>query len=81
MCHMVADTLEELHEMATQLGLRRWFQDQARYPHYDISLTKRRKALTLGAVEVNERQILTVAKKCQKNGILVILGSSEGDEG
>ena len=55
MCHMTADTLDELHAMATQLGLRRWFQDH-HYPHYDISLSKRKQAIELGAVEVDVRE-------------------------
>ncbi len=63
MCHMVADNTEELHKMAQALGLRRYFQDQGRYPQYDISRSKRRKALTLGAIEVDERRIIEVVKE------------------
>lgn len=53
MCHMWADTEEELHAMAAQLGLRRsWFQKppKASWKHYDISLGVKEKALKLGAV-------------------------------
>lgn len=54
MCHMEADTIEELHEMADKLELRReWFQDHPRHPHYDLSKSKRAQALKLGAVERN----------------------------
>ncbi len=62
MCHMVGDNTEELHEMAQALGLRRYFQDRGRYPHYDISRSKRRVAVGLGAVEVDERQIIRVVR-------------------
>ena len=50
-CHMTADTLPELHAMADRLGLKRaWFQNHPRYPHYDLTSTKRRLAVGLGAV-------------------------------
>jgi hypothetical protein len=56
-CHMVADTAAELHAMAELLGMRRaWFQPLS-FPHYDISLTRRRVALRLGAVEIDRRQL------------------------
>ncbi|MGC3968926.1 MAG: DUF4031 domain-containing protein [Pirellulales bacterium] len=52
MCHMMADTLAELHEFAQRLGLRRdWFQNGSA-PHYDLSKEKRAEALALGAIEV-----------------------------
>lgn len=57
MCHMVADSNEELHAMAQRLGLRRqWFQRGSVLEHYDVSLTKRRQAIELGAVPVDTMQ-------------------------
>ena len=62
MCHMVADSLQELHDMAGKLGLLIWFQSHARIPHYDISKTKRAVAISLGAIETDERQIVQVGR-------------------
>lgn len=53
MCHLWADTAEELHAFAAQLGLKRsWFQcpPKASWEHYDISLAVKAKALSRGAV-------------------------------
>ena len=56
MCHMLADTLDELHAFAALLGLKpEWFQGDASTPHYDLSLTNRRRALALGAIELDRR--------------------------
>ncbi|MEP4050794.1 MAG: DUF4031 domain-containing protein [Litorimonas sp.] len=66
MCHMIADTLEELHMMADQIGMeRRWFQapPKASHPHYDIPEHKRAKALALGAIEVCQRTGLHYAAR------------------
>lgn len=52
MCHMLADTLEELHTMAAKLGVRRWFQAEGSFSHYDICLSKRQLAISLGAIEL-----------------------------
>lgn len=54
MCHMVADTDDELHAMADRIGVRRrWHQAPPRHDsHYDIALTKRRAAVEAGAIEV-----------------------------
>lgn len=60
MCHMIADTEEELHEMARKIGLRReWFQDTSR-PHYDVSKTKRAEAVRHGAVEVSVKELIAL---------------------
>lgn len=54
--HLTADTVEELHAFASQLGLwRSWYQPQSS-PHYDLSKSKRDRALKLGAVFVSARE-------------------------
>lgn len=66
MCHMVADTLDELHSMADKIGLsRRWFQcpPKASAPHYDISLSLRVVAVRFGAVEITQRQTPAIARR------------------
>lgn len=51
-CHMYADNLADLHQMATKIGLKRkWFQNHSRHPHYDLTANKRRLALKYGAKE------------------------------
>jgi hypothetical protein len=56
MCHMMADTLDELHAMANAIGLRReWFQPKST-PHYDVSQSKRRLAIERGAIEIDGRK-------------------------
>lgn len=53
MCHMFADTDEELEAMARKLGLKEWWRQKPREsigPHYDIAKSKRAQAIGLGAV-------------------------------
>ena len=50
--HLVADTPEELHEAADQLGLRReWAQEGGRTLHYDLPDELRERAIELGVAE------------------------------
>lgn len=59
MCHMMADSLDELHEMADKIGIaRKWFQDKPRFPHYDISKGKRALAVEHGAIEVTGKELV-----------------------
>jgi hypothetical protein len=56
-CHLVADTREELHVFAAQLGLRRsWFHGY-RW-HYDITPPKRARAVKLGAAEIDHHGVV-----------------------
>jgi len=52
-CHLFADSLEELHEFACKLGLKRsYFQARSIVPHYDLTENKRREAVQKGAQEI-----------------------------
>lgn len=64
MCHMVADSLEELHDMAKKIGMKReWFQDNKDHPHYDLSITKRKLAIQFGAIEIDNKQLVELIRK------------------
>lgn len=59
MCHMLADTDEELHAMAQRIGVaRKWWQSPQKTSgsHYDIALSKRALALAAGAISISWRQ-------------------------
>lgn len=52
-CHLFADSLEELHEFALKLGLKRsYFQAGSIVPHYDLTKNKREGAVAEGAKEI-----------------------------
>jgi hypothetical protein len=61
MCHMIADTSEELHTMAGRIGLqRKWCQHEGTYKeHYDVSLTRRAIAIQHGAIEISRKTLVT----------------------
>lgn len=59
MCHMIADSDDELVAMADRIGVaRRWHQ----YPgtlrsHFDIALCKRAEAIKAGALAITQREL------------------------
>lgn len=64
MSHMIADTIDELHDMAEKIGIqRKWFQcpPRASYPHYDICIAMRKKAIEIyGAKEVTMKELVKI---------------------
>lgn len=54
MCHMVADTHDELIAMAQKIGVQlKWIQHAGRVgEHFDIAKTKRALAIKAGAIEI-----------------------------
>lgn len=58
MCHMLADTTEELLAMADMVGVaRRWIQKPGQPgEHFDICMSKRALAVKAGAKEITWRQ-------------------------
>jgi len=65
MCHMMADTEEELHGMAGKIGLKhRWAQvSRSGVLHYDICQQKRAEAVRHGAIEIGRRKVVELMKK------------------
>lgn len=56
--HMMANDLDALHAMAAQIGLKRaWFQGNSTFAHYDLTASKRRLAVSAGAVEIEIGEI------------------------
>lgn len=63
-CHLVADSIDELHAFAARLGLKKeWFQERTMYPHYDVTVNVKARALTMGACPGDKRTIITCAKR------------------
>jgi hypothetical protein len=51
-CHLFADSLDELHDFAKKIGMKKiWFQNK-KLPHYDLTAKRREVAISLGAQEV-----------------------------
>ena len=56
-CHLFSDAgVDELHAFAERIGLKRELFHDMRVPHYDLTLSCRRLAVSCGAVEVDLRQ-------------------------
>ena len=64
MCHMIADTEEELLAMADKIGVaRKWIQRTPGKPwrtHFDICLAKRKLAVSMGAVEIGMGELADI---------------------
>lgn len=58
MCHMIADSPEELLAMADRIGVqRKWIQKRGTVgEHFDIALSKRALAVAAGAREIEWRE-------------------------
>lgn len=72
MSHMVADTDEELHQMADKISVnRKWFQGPPKHilHHYDICKSKKVLAIRLGAIPMSDREIVKKFKLAEKLGL------------
>jgi hypothetical protein len=67
MCHMIADTDEELHAMVDRIGVaRKWHQGD----HYDIALSKRALAVANGAIEITLRECAIMTAHRRRGNLL-----------
>ncbi len=69
-CHLWADTRQELHDFADELfapvpvkTIRRWFQKHPTLPHYDLTESKREKAIRMGAQVMTTQDRLRQARE------------------
>lgn len=64
MCHMVADTHEELLAMADRIGVqRKWIQGPGTAKeHFDICMSKRALAVASGAQEVTMDDVVMIVR-------------------
>lgn len=68
MCHMIADSLPELHAMANCIGMRmEWFQLNASFPHYDVAKGRRAHAIRLGAIVLPRKEYVAKVAELRAN--------------
>ena len=67
-CHLVADSLLELHAFAETLELKKsWLQTpQYNLPHFDLTENMRRKAVKQGAVEISRKRFVEILREWRK---------------
>lgn len=74
MCHMIADTPEELRAMAMRIGVaQKWIQHEGTFKeHFDIAQVKKKSAIYQGAIPITWRE---TAAMCQRRRITGSLGN------
>jgi hypothetical protein len=65
MCHMVADSSEELLAMAARIGVaERWIQFRGTHrEHFDVCKSKRAIAIDCGAQPISRRDLVAIINK------------------
>ncbi len=82
MCHMIADSDEELHAMADKLGISRsYFQKEGTYKrHYDITTSKRVLAIKAGAISIRMSDLGYLIRNRKETGTLGSLKELEAND-
>lgn len=60
MCHMIADTKDELLQMCDKIGVsRKWIQHEGKWDeHFDICQSKKKLAILNGAIEITAKELV-----------------------
>ncbi len=65
-CHLIGDSVDELIEFAVGLGLKaEWFQPKSS-PHFDLTAEGREIAVKNGAIELNQRELITKLREIRQ---------------
>lgn len=65
-CHLIADDVEELHSFAVNIGMRKeWFQPQSS-PHYDLTKSRRLRAVLNGAIELDNKAFVNKIRELRE---------------
>jgi hypothetical protein len=83
MCHMIADTPDELHAMADRIGVaRRWFQTppKASMWHYDIAQSKRTLAIEAGAICCDRNTFVDAVRRIRASGAFAARANTRGKD-
>jgi hypothetical protein len=69
--HLTADTEDELHAFAASIGLKRaWAQRMGTmFFHYDVIPSKRRMAVSRGAIEISRAQLAEILRARRAAGM------------
>lgn len=75
MSHLVADSQKELLEFVDKIGVqRKWIQDyNSPREHFDICLSKKAKAIKLGAIEIHMQQLSKATSSRKSNNEILII--------
>jgi len=66
-CHLLCDeNLDELHAFAKSIGLKREYFQRSVVPHYDLTPSKRAKAVKAGAVEKSHLDLNSLKRAWMK---------------
>ncbi len=69
-CHLLADTRGELDDMAVRIGLRRDWRQRSTSGvfHYDLTASRRRLAVALGAHEIDRDEFIRTYRRLVAEG-------------
>lgn len=80
MCHMIADSTEELLAMARSIGLQaKWIQHPGTHKeHFDVNLAKRAEAVRAGAKEITWMEL---GRLVHERRAMAAMGGPENHKG
>lgn len=63
-CHLIADTLDEMHSFSAKIGVKpHFFHKKASYLHYDLTEEQRNVAIENGAIAITSKELVIKSKE------------------